>query len=240
MRFPHRQADFFKHYLPNPGTPATDCFATFRLGRDGHHYGRSAPSSRFHPQLLAVTALTQSVSCLQQETSSKRGGRHAMRRVRAWLPETDLADRNAAFLRGAESQRIGKKSRLLNKYAAPHSTMSRFCANGHSWSIHSPSQRKPVRAAISPASPARYLCELSVQMVSPSASITRSPAAGISTRCRRVDRRCISMRRSSAFHRASCRKHDKSKSARNSRLIRDNRFKLKAAVTPAGSSYASN
>src|SRR5258707_9838587 len=136
---------------------------------------------------------------------------------------------------------------LLPSYSKPktgdvllHSTTSKFCANGHSPSIHCSSHRNPVRSAICTTSVGRYLCELSVQIVSPSLSIIRKFAAGTATRCLRVDRKCISIRRSSSLHRASCRKHDKSKSAPSSRLIRASKFKLNAAVTPAGSLYASN
>src|SRR5580693_8706154 len=47
-----------------------------------------------------------------------------------------------------------------------HSATSRLSAKGHSVSIHCESQRKPLRSAIAEISSARYLCELSVQMVS--------------------------------------------------------------------------
>src|SRR5438045_2722842 len=49
-----------------------------------------------------------------------------------------------------------------------YSAIKRFCANGHSRSIHWPSHLNPVRFAISRISSARYLCELSVQIVSSS------------------------------------------------------------------------
>src|SRR5260370_22605669 len=60
---------------------------------------------------------------------------------------------------------------------ALYPAISRFYAKGHSPSIHCPSQRNPVRAAISRISPAWYLCELSVQMVSSSSSMSRRLAA---------------------------------------------------------------
>src|SRR5260370_22948971 len=118
---------------------------------------------------------------------------------------------------------------------ALYPAISRFCAKGHSSSTHCPSHRNPVRSAIASTSVCRYLCELSVQIVSPSLSITRTFAAGIFTHSLRVQRTCISIRRSSKFQRASCSKLDKSKSAPSSRLIRASKFKLNAAVTPAAS-----
>ena len=62
-------------------------------------------------------------------------------------------------------------SNFAARFCAPFShryiATSKFCANGHSWSIHWPSQRNPVSAAISNTSSGLYLCELSVQMLSP-------------------------------------------------------------------------
>src|SRR5215469_3849154 len=113
-----------------------------------------------------------------------------------------------------------------------YSAIRRFWAKGHSESIHWASQRKPVRSAISGMSSALYLCELSVQMVSSSSSKARRLAAGMCTLWRHVARKCISMRRSAKFQRASWRKQLKSKSAPSSRLMRASKFRLKAAVTP--------
>src|SRR6267143_5058630 len=107
----------------------------------------------------------------------------------------------------------------VTSHSALYPAISRFCAKGHSRSIHCPSQRNPVRAAISAISSARYLCELSVQMVSSSSSMNRRLAAGTCTVCRHVERRCISIRRSTLFQRAWCRKELKSTSAPSSRLI---------------------
>ncbi len=66
-------------------------------------------------------------------------------------------------------------------HSCRYAAISRFCAKGHSRSIHCPSQRNPVRAAISGISSALYLCELSVQMVSSSFSMNRKLAAGMCT-----------------------------------------------------------
>ena len=62
-----------------------------------------------------------------------------------------------------------------------HSAISRLSAKGHSVSIHCESQRKPLRAAIAEISSARYLCELSVQMVSSFKNETLHPERGIVT-----------------------------------------------------------
>src|SRR5258708_2904545 len=94
---------------------------------------------------------------------------------------------------------------------AVYSAISRFCANGHSLSTHWASQQNPVRAAISGISSAWYLCELSVQIVSPSPNMIRRLAARMCTVCRRVERKSISIRLSSAFHCPSYRNLPKSK-----------------------------
>src|SRR5713101_726400 len=71
----------------------------------------------------------------------------------------------------------GHKTRFTG-HSCRYAAISRFCANGHSRSIHCPSHRNPVRAAISGISSALYLCELSVQMVSSSFSMNRKLPAG--------------------------------------------------------------
>jgi len=103
-------------------------------------------------------------------------------------------------------------------------------------SIHCPSQRNPVRSAISGISSALYLCELSVQMVSSSFSMNRrlaperAPFAGAwsagASRC--VVPRCSSAPRAGSSANQNPRPVP--------RLIRASKFKLNAAVTPAGSS----
>src|SRR5579863_1817615 len=62
-----------------------------------------------------------------------------------------------------------------------HSATSKLSAKGHSVSTHCESQRKPLRRAIAEISSARYLCELSVQMVSSFKKGTVQPARGIVT-----------------------------------------------------------
>src|SRR5579863_6184808 len=62
-----------------------------------------------------------------------------------------------------------------------HSAISRLSAKGHSVSIHCEPQRKPLRFAIAEISSARYLCELSVQIVSFFKKDTAHPACGIVT-----------------------------------------------------------
>ena len=62
-----------------------------------------------------------------------------------------------------------------------HSAISKLSAKGHSVSIHCESQRKPLRCAIAEISSARYLCELSVQMVSSFRKDTVHPARGMVT-----------------------------------------------------------
>lgn len=53
---------------------------------------------------------------------------------------------------------------------------NRLCAKGHSASTHCASHRKPARSPMPAASSQRYLCELSVQIVSFSLKLTLSPA----------------------------------------------------------------
>ncbi len=77
-----------------------------------------------------------------------------------------------------------------------HSATNKVCAKAHSASNHCLSGRNPLRRPISFNSSGRYLCELSVQMVSPSIKGTLQCARGIVTLCARVESRCISMRRS--------------------------------------------
>ena len=66
----------------------------------------------------------------------------------------------------------------------------------------------------------------------------RPPGSGRAGRARLT--RCISTRRAPAFQAARCRHAERSKSAPSSRFRRTRRLRLKAAVTPSGSSYAAS
>src|SRR5438105_4645811 len=81
-------------------------------------------------------------------------------------------------------------------------------------------------------------------MVSPASNRTviagPEEFAGIDTACRTIDFRCISIRDSAGFHRATCSKFPVTKFAPSSRLRRRRRLRLNAAVTPCASSYAAH
>src|SRR5207249_5277405 len=108
----------------------------------------------------------------------------------------------------------------------PSLTSHRFSAKGHSPSTHCASHTKPVRRAMPRISSTTYLWQASVQMVSPVCNVQVKPAARILTVCFCVERRCISMRRSSSLYRASCGKLRSVKSPPSSRLMRASRLRL--------------
>src|SRR6266481_10027001 len=148
--------------------------------------------------------------------------------------------RACEFLPGVERPAVARiiteLNRRLRSIHRSYLATNKFSAKGHSWSIHCALQKKPVSLAMCDSSWGQYLWLLSVQMVSPSANETLNCARGIVTLCFRCDRRCISTLRCCGWNLATCSNCSRMKSASSSRLMRASRFRLKADVTPNGSS----
>src|SRR4029077_1162316 len=112
------------------------------------------------------------------------------------LPENNDYPRRLTCDRSLPTLRPSKQLWPSRSPEDCYAAKKRFCANCHSESNHCPAHWYPVRSPIRITSWGLYLCELSVQMVSPSRIWNPKPALRIVTRCQAVERRCISMRRS--------------------------------------------
>src|SRR5713226_6289584 len=163
--------------------------------------GRAVPTLRspyslfptHYPPYFHILAHSLAISCTflhlrKSQLFSFHGIAHSSTKNRGWgTPAASTL--TPARITESDAQIAGSQPPVTS-HSALYPAISRFCANGHSSSIHCPSQWNPVRSAIPGISSAAYLCELSVQMVSSSLSMIRRPVAGIFTACRQVERKC--------------------------------------------------